>query len=47
MSIRGLRLLCIPAIVATLTVGTGTALADDDSYIAQMTKWASAATATA
>jgi hypothetical protein len=39
MSVRGLRLLCIPAIVATaLTVGSGIAVADDDSYIAQMTK---------
>lgn len=39
MSVRGLRLLCIPAVVAAaLTVGTGIAVADDDSYIAQMTK---------
>jgi hypothetical protein len=39
MSVRGLRLLTIPAVVAAaLTVGSGVAVADDDAYIAQMTK---------
>jgi hypothetical protein len=39
MSVRGLRLLTIPAVVAAaLTVGSGVAVADDDSYLAQMTK---------
>ncbi|BAX93822.1 DUF732 domain-containing protein [Mycobacterium shigaense] len=39
MSVRGLRLMCIPVVVAAaLTVGSGVAVADDDSYIAQLTK---------
>ena len=34
---RRLRLLSIPAVVAaSLTLGTGVAVADDDSYIAQV-----------
>jgi len=39
MSFRRLRLLCIPAIVAAaLTMSSGIAVADDDSYLAQMGK---------
>lgn len=39
MSVRGLRLLCIPAIAAAaFTASSGIAVADDDSYLAQMTK---------
>jgi hypothetical protein len=39
MSLRGLRLLVIPAIVATgFSLSSGIALADDDAYLAQMSK---------
>ncbi|SPM41500.1 hypothetical protein X425_00812 [Mycobacterium numidiamassiliense] len=39
MSVRGLRLLCIPAaIAAVLTAGSGVATADDDGYLAQLKK---------
>ncbi len=39
MSVHGLRMLCIPAAVAAaLTLGSGVAVADDDSYLAQMGK---------
>ncbi|MDP7726857.1 DUF732 domain-containing protein [Mycobacterium gordonae] len=39
MSLRGLRLLVVPAIVATgFSLSSGIALADDDAYLAQMGK---------
>jgi hypothetical protein len=39
MFVRGLRLLCIPAVItAALTVGSGVAAADDDGYLAQLKK---------
>lgn len=39
MSIRGLRLLCIPALAtAAFAMSSGVALADDDAYLAQMSK---------
>ena len=39
MSVCGLRLLFIPAVVAvTLTVGSGIAAADDDGYLGQLKK---------
>lgn len=39
MSVCGLRMLCIPAVVAAaLTVGSGIAVADDDGYLAQLKK---------
>jgi Protein of unknown function (DUF732) len=39
MSVRGLRLLCIPAAIAVAaTLSSGIASADDESYLAQMGK---------
>lgn len=39
MSVRGLRLITIPALVAAaLTIGSGVAVADDDGYLAQLKK---------
>ncbi|WP_414686524.1 DUF732 domain-containing protein [Mycobacterium sp.] len=39
MSVRKLRLLCIPAVAAAaLSLNSGIAVADDDSYLAQMSK---------
>lgn len=38
-AVCGLRMLCIPAVVAAaLTVGSGVAVADDDGYLGQLKK---------
>jgi hypothetical protein len=39
MSVRGLHLITVPALVAAaLTIGSGVAAADDDGYLAQLKK---------